>query len=130
MVNVATKIDAPIKILWPKSMTFSTARGFTLLGLGDIVVPGIFVALALRYDYHRASKSGVTPARFSKPYFWAAMLAYIVGLSTTIMVMHVFKAAQPALLYLRCVLLSDAWSIFLRSESVDVLALLAFFRSS
>lgn len=108
MVNVATKIDAPIKILWPKSMVFSTERGFTLLGLGDIVVPGIFVALALRYDYHRASKSGVSPTTYSKPYFWAAMVAYIFGLSTTIMVMHVFKAAQPALLYLRCVC-AGAW---------------------
>jgi minor histocompatibility antigen H13 len=107
MLSVATKIDAPIKLLWPKSVVFSTARGFTMLGLGDVVVPGMFIALALRYDHYRASKSGESPPVFPKPYFWAALFAYFFGLSTTIMVMHVFEAAQPALLYLRCVFTRD-----------------------
>jgi minor histocompatibility antigen H13 len=38
--------------------------------------------------------------RFTKPYFIASFIAYCLGLGTTIYVMHVFKAAQPALLYL------------------------------
>lgn len=33
-------------------------------------------------------------------YFYTGFLAYILGLGTTIAVMHIFKAAQPALLYL------------------------------
>jgi minor histocompatibility antigen H13 len=37
---------------------------------------------------------------FSKPFFYACFGAYILGLATTVAVMHVFKAAQPALLYL------------------------------
>ena len=81
-------------------MTFNTERGFTMLGLGDIVVPGMFVALALRYDHHRASSKNFEQG-FSKPYFYAALCAYALGLGTTMTVMHVFKAAQPALLYLR-----------------------------
>ncbi len=36
----------------------------------------------------------------SKLYFYTGFVAYILGLGTTIAVMHVFKAAQPALLYL------------------------------
>jgi len=36
----------------------------------------------------------------SKPYFYSVFLAYIIGLVTTIFIMHTFKAAQPALLYL------------------------------
>ena len=36
----------------------------------------------------------------SKVYFCTGFLAYILGLGTTIAVMHIFKAAQPALLYL------------------------------
>lgn len=85
-----------------------------MLGLGDIVVPGIFVAFCLRFDYFLAqqrskavgSSSSVTPlvpkvkAYYPKPYFHACMVAYIVGLITTITVMHVFRSAQPALLYL------------------------------
>lgn len=73
-----------------------------MLGLGDIVVPGLFISLALRYDYdrHTHSKSRVGHS-FSKPYFYAALFSYVAGLITTMTVMHTFKAAQPALLYLR-----------------------------
>ena len=35
-----------------------------------------------------------------KAYFYAGFVAYVLGLGTTIAVMHIFKAAQPALLYL------------------------------
>ncbi|KAF7361902.1 Minor histocompatibility antigen H13 [Mycena venus] len=98
MVKVATSLDVPIKLLWPKSLSFASERGFTMLGLGDVVVPGIFIALALRYDHHRA---GAPPhARFAKPYFWAGLTAYVLGLVVTMGVMHVFGKAQPALLYL------------------------------
>jgi len=122
MVSVATSLDVPIKLLWPKSLSFTSERGFTILGLGDIVIPGIFVALALRYDYHRHSKSS-PQSSFIKPYFFAALGAYIAGLVVTMTIMHVFKKAQPALLYLSpaCILsflitalirgeLKSAWS--------------------
>ncbi|TDL24176.1 hypothetical protein BD410DRAFT_786262 [Rickenella mellea] len=99
MVKVATSLDVPIKILWPKSLAFTTERGFTMLGLGDIVIPGLFITLALRYDLHRSAHK--QPSRsFAKPYFTAAISAYVAGLATTMGVMHFFKAAQPALLYL------------------------------
>lgn len=68
------------------------ANNFAMLGLGDIVVPGIFIALLLRFDN--------SLNRNSKTYFYATFVAYIVGLIATIFVMHVFKHAQPALLYL------------------------------
>jgi minor histocompatibility antigen H13 len=103
MVKVATSLDAPIKILWPKSVELATTRGYTMLGLGDIVIPGTFVALALRFDAARGRlREG------SAPYFRAALFAYVAGLVTTMVVMHTFQAAQPALLYLRyaCFLLS------------------------
>jgi minor histocompatibility antigen H13 len=99
MVKVATNLDVPIKLLWPKSTFFSSSRGFTMLGLGDVVIPGTFVALALRYDHFRSLKSG----SFSKPYFHASLAAYSLGLIAAFSAMHIFKAAQPALLYLRCV---------------------------
>ncbi|KAF5348631.1 hypothetical protein D9758_006855 [Tetrapyrgos nigripes] len=107
MVDVATQLDVPIKLLWPKSLSFSDDRGFTMLGLGDVVIPGTFVALALRYDYYRYQQRN-KPAikeRFEKPYFYAALTAYSLGLATTMTVMHTFKAAQPALLYLRRVMI-------------------------
>ncbi|KAJ7084374.1 peptidase A22B, signal peptide peptidase [Mycena belliarum] len=98
MVKVATSLDVPIKLLWPKSLVFAGDRGYTMLGLGDVVVPGVFIALGLRYDHHRAGAPG--GGRFSKPYFHAGLAAYVAGLVTTMGIMHLFGAAQPALLYL------------------------------
>ncbi|XP_022752402.1 signal peptide peptidase-like isoform X3 [Durio zibethinus] len=88
MVSVAQSFDAPIKLLFP---TADSARPFSMLGLGDIVIPGIFVALALRFDVSRGKES---------QYFKSAFLGYTVGLVLTILVMNWFHAAQPALLYI------------------------------
>ncbi|KAI1794175.1 signal peptide peptidase-domain-containing protein [Ganoderma leucocontextum] len=119
MVKVATTLDVPIKLLWPKSLTFSGERGFTMLGLGDIVIPGLFVATALRYDYYRASRRGQV-SDVGKTYFYSALVAYIVGLATTMSVMHFFQKAQPALLYLSpaCILSFFIVSLF-RGEFHD-----------
>ncbi|KDE08853.1 hypothetical protein MVLG_00953 [Microbotryum lychnidis-dioicae p1A1 Lamole] len=115
MVTVATSFDAPIKITFPRTFLYPlyTLQGkdFMLLGLGDIVLPGIFVALSLRWDYHRALKRVEGPPKpemgwgrkgkgWGRPYFRASLGAYVLGLITTITMMHQFKAAQPALLYL------------------------------
>lgn len=121
MVSVATSLDLPMKILWPKSTRLSLEHGAMMLGLGDIVVPGTFVSLALRYDHFRHTKTEQEKP-FAKPYFIASVVAYVTGLATTMVVMHVFHAAQPALLYLSpaCILsfiltawrrgeLSEAW---------------------
>lgn len=69
-----------------------SASNFAMLGLGDIVIPGIFIALLLRFDH--------SLKRQTKTYFHASVVAYFLGLMATIFVMHVFKHAQPALLYL------------------------------
>jgi minor histocompatibility antigen H13 len=47
MVTVATKLDVPIKL------TFQAAERKSILGLGDIVIPGMVMALALRFDLWR-----------------------------------------------------------------------------
>jgi len=95
MVTVAKSFDAPIKLVFPQDLLESgplNASNFAMLGLGDIVIPGIFIALLLRYDQ--------SLKRNSNFYFNATFLAYLAGLLLTIFVMHVYKHAQPALLYL------------------------------
>ncbi|KAG7449554.1 peptidase A22B, signal peptide peptidase [Guyanagaster necrorhizus] len=117
MVEVATTLDVPIKLLWPKSMTLSDSRGFTMLGLGDVVIPGAFIALALRYDYHRFSGQSHSGSQFSRPYFYVSLSAYVAGLVTTLSVMHFFGKAQPALLYLSpACILSFVITAFCRGE--------------
>lgn len=95
MVTVAKSFDAPIKLIFPQDILENgilAANNFAMLGLGDIVIPGIFIAFLLRFDHSLKRKTNL--------YFNATFLAYFVGLLTTVFVMHVFKAAQPALLYL------------------------------
>uniref|UniRef100_A0A182NUN5 Signal peptide peptidase n=1 Tax=Anopheles dirus TaxID=7168 RepID=A0A182NUN5_9DIPT len=94
MVTVAKSFEAPIKIVFPQDLMTNglSASNFAVLGLGDIVIPGIFIALLLRFDNSLKRKS--------KTYFYATFIAYFIGLLATIFVMHVFKHAQPALLYL------------------------------
>jgi len=46
MVTVATSLDVPIKLVFP-----GPGRG-SMLGLGDVVLPGIMMALALRFDLY------------------------------------------------------------------------------
>jgi len=95
MVTVAKSFEAPIKLVFPQDLLESgpmAASNFAMLGLGDIVIPGIFIALLLRYD--NSLKRG------TNFYFNATFIAYLAGLLLTIFVMHVYKHAQPALLYL------------------------------
>jgi hypothetical protein len=76
-----------------------SGRGFTILGLGDITVPGLLIALALRFDRYRSSSSneGVEAASTrgegealdwldsidDKTYFRTCLAAYCVGLGVT-----------------------------------------------
>jgi minor histocompatibility antigen H13 len=50
MVTVATAIDAPLMLRIPKTSQ-DNVRTFSILGLGDIVIPGMMLALALRFDH-------------------------------------------------------------------------------
>lgn len=118
-MKVAKGLKAPIKIVFPRDLLQDPFGPSMMLGLGDIVIPGIYVALALRFDlsqYHMRHKLlRYRPLwhRFAKPYFWMSFYAYIIGLAMTVLVMHKFQSAQPALLYLSpaCVLstLVTAW---------------------
>eukprot|EP01104_Vermistella_antarctica_P002533 TRINITY_DN12771_c0_g1_i1.p1 TRINITY_DN12771_c0_g1~~TRINITY_DN12771_c0_g1_i1.p1 ORF type:complete len:356 (-),score=113.23 TRINITY_DN12771_c0_g1_i1:156-1193(-) len=116
MVSVARNFDAPIKLVFPKNLFEGVPLQFSLLGLGDIVIPGIFIALMLRFDIHRDPNG-------SRVYFIGTMLAYVSGLVTTVLVMHNFEAAQPALLYLVPFCLGTAFLIALcRGEIKDLFA--------
>ncbi|KAG7280838.1 hypothetical protein CRUP_010820 [Coryphaenoides rupestris] len=94
MVTVARSFEAPIKLVFPQDLLEKGmgASNFAMLGLGDIVIPGIFIALLLRFD--------ISLKKNSRTYFYSSFLAYIFGLGLTIFIMHTFKHAQPALLYL------------------------------
>lgn len=129
MVTVAKSLDGPIKILFPRTIIPNPETGkieLSLLGLGDIVIPGFFLALLLRFDAHKA-KVPYFPtnvhASFPKPYFHSALIGYIVGMATTMFVMIKFEAAQPALLYLVPACLGSSFlTAVVRGEIKEMLA--------
>lgn len=55
MVTVAKKLDIPIKLLFPRPAGLNedpSKQSLAMLGLGDIVLPGIMIGLALRFDLY------------------------------------------------------------------------------
>jgi minor histocompatibility antigen H13 len=57
MVTVAKNLDQPIKLLFPRpdepgAEGQPPIRSYSMLGLGDIVLPGLMIGLALRFDLH------------------------------------------------------------------------------
>ncbi|KAK5009212.1 hypothetical protein LTR28_002139 [Elasticomyces elasticus] len=55
MVTVAKNLDIPIKLLFPRPLEEGqdpTIRNMAMLGLGDIVLPGLMIGLALRFDLY------------------------------------------------------------------------------
>lgn len=163
MVTVAKNLDVPIKLVFPRPDEPAQAAGeppiksFSMLGLGDIVLPGIMIGLALRFDLymfylrkqkrqricgnasgHGCSEDHVEKATyisahsnfgdrlwtwripasskpeklnfsFPKPYFTASMFGYMMGMVATLLIMSVFRHAQPALLYLVPGVLTSLW---------------------
>jgi len=70
-------------------------HGYSLLGLGDIALPGLFISFLLRYDY-RCGLAGF----HLRSYFVLSVIGYIVGLALTDIALVVMESGQPALLYL------------------------------
>ena len=97
---------------------------YSILGLGDIVIPGIFMSMCLRYDFIRTldlskysmiadkeRKGEVETNSFikylvdsynaaSKHYYISVVIGYLIAIITTIVIMLLFNHGQPALLYL------------------------------
>mmetsp|Transcript_60432 Transcript_60432/g.138114 ORF Transcript_60432/g.138114 Transcript_60432/m.138114 type:complete len:394 (-) Transcript_60432:283-1464(-) len=93
MVTVATGLNVPIKILVPLMFSSGKNQQFTLIGLGDIVLPGLLLCFALRLDDTKGidKKTG---------YFAVCMVGYCIGLTMCEFVVGTFHWAQPAMIYL------------------------------
>lgn len=101
MVTVAKNLDIPIKLMFP----YLSAEGeekFSMVGLGDIVIPGIFISLCLKFDVDKYFQSQ-KPALLSEitlSYFNLSFIGYALGIVETFLAMYIFDHAQPALLFL------------------------------
>ncbi|KAJ3672223.1 hypothetical protein LUZ60_006944 [Juncus effusus] len=73
---------------------FDPWGGYSIIGFGDILLPGLLIAFALRYDW--AAKKSVRAG-----YFLWTMVAYGAGLLVTYVALNLMDGhGQPALLYI------------------------------
>ncbi|KAF9927272.1 hypothetical protein FBU30_003348 [Linnemannia zychae] len=124
---VLIHIDIPNKITIPRLLfgwPFGEVLNFSSLGLGEIIAPGVFVALCLRYDQYRAGIKNPSLGHsigFRRPYFTACLTAYVLGLGVYLYVSHTISNTHPMILYLS---VACVFSVFLsatvRGESKQV----------
>lgn len=73
---------------------FDPWGGYSIIGFGDIILPGLLVAFSLRYDW-------LSKKSLREGYFLWAMLAYGLGLLITYVALNLMDGhGQPALLYI------------------------------
>lgn len=108
-LNLAVGKDAP-QLSLPGKLVFPSYGNdhFSMLGLGDIVMPGLLLCFVLRYDNYkkqRAEGEGYVPLSpgnliYRVRYFHCTLIGYFIGLITATIASEVNRSAQPALLYL------------------------------
>nr|KYP77085.1 Signal peptide peptidase-like 2B [Cajanus cajan] len=73
---------------------FDPWGGYSIIGFGDIILPGLIVAFSLRYDW-------LAKKNLRAGYFLWAMTAYGLGLLITYVALNLMDGhGQPALLYI------------------------------
>jgi len=101
-------LSLPGKLVFP---SVQNSGRFSMLGLGDIVMPGLLLCFVLRYDAYKrmqiADQAIASPPAVPAmsnlqrvTYFHCSLIGYFLGLLTATVSSEIFKAAQPALLYL------------------------------
>ncbi|EHB17939.1 Signal peptide peptidase-like 2A, partial [Heterocephalus glaber] len=102
----------PVVIRVPKQIYFSVMsvclQPVSILGFGDIIVPGLLIAYCRRFDVQTGSSS---------IYYISSTIAYAVGMILTFIVLVLMRKGQPALLYLvPCTLITASIVAWRRKE--------------
>ncbi|GMH08983.1 hypothetical protein Nepgr_010823 [Nepenthes gracilis] len=105
---ITKKLELPVKIVFPRNLLGGLVPGgnateFMMLGLGDMAIPAMLLALILYFD-HRKSRESFSPLDFASPkghkYVWYAISGYAIGLVSALAAGILTGSPQPALLYL------------------------------
>eukprot|EP00262_Sarcandra_glabra_P000310 TRINITY_DN10370_c0_g1_i1.p1 TRINITY_DN10370_c0_g1~~TRINITY_DN10370_c0_g1_i1.p1 ORF type:complete len:373 (+),score=41.85 TRINITY_DN10370_c0_g1_i1:310-1428(+) len=106
---ITKKLELPVKLVIPRNLMGGLVPGssgvdFMMLGLGDMAIPGMLLALVLCFDHRRSRDSGSSPMDTSSSkghkYIWYALPGYAIGLVTALSAGILTHSPQPALLYL------------------------------
>lgn len=82
--HVSPSLQLPAKIIF----------GPLMLGLGDIVLPGLLAAFAMRFGHRKTGRT------FINPHYLCFLCGYGVGLLASFAAVMTYRMAQPALLYI------------------------------
>ncbi|KAL3630589.1 Signal peptide peptidase-like 1 [Castilleja foliolosa] len=105
---ITKKLELPVKIVFPRNMLGGAVPGnnvsdYMMLGLGDMAIPSMLLALVLSFD-HRKIQDSSTASDFQSlkglKYFPYALFGYAVGLVSALAAGILTRSPQPALLYL------------------------------
>lgn len=122
--------ELPIKIMLPR------AGGFAIIGLGDIVIPGILASLLCRIQHiksHMLSKKSALARpcppnlEISEHLYLSSLVAYTLGLLVCLGVLLGTGRAQPALIYIlplqtaTLIRLQQSWAASLKLDELELL---------
>ncbi|KAJ8554426.1 hypothetical protein K7X08_025104 [Anisodus acutangulus] len=112
---ITKKLELPVKIVFPRNLLGGVVPGyaaadFMMLGLGDMAIPSMLLALVLYFDHRKIRDSEnildipLPKEDISSPkgfkYIWYALAGYSLGLVTALAAGILTHSPQPALLYL------------------------------
>ena len=80
--------DLPNKLIMPA--LWNQDASCSMLGLGDILLPGLYLAFLNKFDKHVKTSS----------YLDTGLIAYALSLVVCVVFLVAFDSAQPALLYI------------------------------
>ncbi|KAG0320007.1 hypothetical protein BGZ99_004721 [Dissophora globulifera] len=127
MTTVVRNFDGPFRIVFPRllfGLPAGQAYKFLSLGVGDIVVPGLFAALCLRFDQHKAGIKNPELGQsmnFRKPYFIACVVASVLGLGSSFAISLVYKRVPPTIVFVSAAcILSVLMTASVRGETQQV----------
>ena len=104
MVVAATSIQIPIKIEFPILFSNNPIKNCMLLGLGDILLPGMIIKYSRRFDLLKnkmeKKKLGQRKKKTKINFYSYNLLLYFISVVLAMIMMFVFDHGQPVLFYI------------------------------
>ena len=97
MVVAATSIQIPIKIEFPILFSNNPIKNCMLLGLGDILLPGVVIKYCRRFDLLRQK---MEPTIKGMSFYTFNLILYFVSVALAMSMMFIFDHGQPVLFYI------------------------------
>ncbi|XP_068645689.1 signal peptide peptidase-like 1 [Aristolochia californica] len=107
---ITKQLDMPVKLMFPRNLfggfASKTGSKYMMLGLGDMAMPSMLLAVVLYYDNRKSRELAILTDSSAKrgcklcKYIWFAVTGYAVGLVATFVTGLLTHHPQPALLFL------------------------------